>query len=68
MSYVPNFILVGGIANKVKQSEKDFIAEQQIKGNFDSIADLLMKQYNDLGEHHHARKTTTRYQTSSSVV
>lgn len=46
--YKPNFILVGGVANKLKKSEKDFVSKNQINGNYKDIEDILMDQFKNL--------------------
>lgn len=46
--YKPNFVLVGGIASKLKESEKDLVCKNQINGNYEGIEDILMEQFEKL--------------------
>lgn len=48
--YKPNFILVGGVAPVINQEVKDYVAQQQLAGNYDDIADILMQQFTTLNE------------------
>ncbi len=69
--YKPNFVLVGGIADIVVKSEKDFIAEKQLSGDYDAIGDMLMRQFMNMkpeGESHDARSKEGFYQANPSMV
>lgn len=59
--YKPNFILVGGVANKLQESEKDFICRNQMNGNFKDIEDILMEQFKNLSKQDEEYEHQKRY-------
>ena len=60
--YKPNFILVGGVSPVINKDIKDYVAKQQIAGNYDDIADILMQQFTTLNEQERKVSDGTRQQ------
>lgn len=59
--YKPNFVLVGGVANKLNKSDKDFVCKNQINGNYKDIEDILMDQFKNLYEKDKGYEHQKRY-------